>query len=282
VESNQRSFDTQAALQKLIAEASTIKDTGNAQAIDTLINDIKGRLLSGETTGDEVLDYAIVHKSSVDEEDFSGLRELKDRLVAHPGEPFIAVATAERAYVSNPRTKDYILEVDTWGAVAISDTLQLPKDRYEVVFDCPSPVKRKGRYAKKWRLMRPEEAKEVTVYEGARFETRYGAELNLVNNSNRRFDGERLNRLDIIVGTREVQRFFMEQSMGLRAAELDRMLEDPEENREPLGRMYVKATSQWEGLLRGLGLDMKDWRYGLNPELAALEKYKPRTWRWFY
>ena len=271
-----------AELRQLIAEAAALRDTGNAQAFDALMNDIKGRLLSGETTGDEVLDYAILHKSSVDEGDFSGLRDLKDRLVAHPGESFIAVATAERAYVSNPQTKDYILEVDTWGAVAINDTLQLPKDRYEVVFDCPSPVKRKDRYAKKWRLMRPEEAKAVTVYEGAYFDTRYRAELNLVNNSNRRFDGERLYRLDIIVGAKEVQRFFMEQSMGLGSAELDQMLEDPEENREPLGRMYVKAKSQWEGLLRGLGLDLRDGRYGLNPELAALEKYKPSTWRWFF
>jgi hypothetical protein len=74
----------------------------------------------------------------------------------------------------------------------------------------------------------------------------------------------------------------MEQSMGLGSAELDRMLEDPEKNREILGRMFVKAKSQWEGLLRGLGLDLKDGRYGLNPELAALEKYKPSTWRWFF
>ncbi|MCU0665465.1 MAG: hypothetical protein MUC50_24470 [Myxococcota bacterium] len=108
--------------------------------------------------------------------------------------------------------------------------------------------------------MQFEEAKKVTVYEGARFDTRYRAELNLVNNNNRRFDGERMCRLDIIVGTEEVQRFFMEQSMGLGYAELDRMLEDTEKNREPLGRMYVKARSQWEGLLRGLGLDMKEER----------------------
>jgi hypothetical protein len=268
-----------AELQELIAEASAARDTGNAQALDALIKGIKGRLLSGETTGDEVLDFAILHKSSVDEGDFSGLRELKDRLVAHPGEPFIAIETAERAYVGNPRTKDYILEVDTWSAVGVIDTLRLPKDRYEVVFDCPSPVKRKDRYAKRWRLMRPE---KVTVYEGACFDTRYGAELNLVNNRNRRFDGERLYRLEIIVGAKEVQRYFMEQSMGLGYAELDRMLEDPEKNREPLGRMYVKAKSQWEGLLRGLGLDMRDGRYGLNAELAALEKYKPSTWRWFF
>jgi len=271
-----------AELQELIAETSALKEAGNALALDALIEDIKGRLLSGETTGDEVLDYAILHKSSVDEGDFSRLRELKDRLVAHPGEPFIAIETAERAYVSKPRTEDYILEVDTWGAVAVIDTLRLPKDRYEVVFDCPSPVKRKDRYAKRWRLMRPEEAKKVTVYEGDYFDTRYGAELKLVNNSNRRFDGERVYRLDIIVGAKEVQRFFMEQSMGLGSAELDRMLEGPEENREPLGRMYVKAKSQWEGLLRGLGLDLKDRRYGLNPELAALEKYRPTTWRWFF
>ncbi len=271
-----------AELRELITEASAIRDTGNAVALDALIDDIKGRLLSGETTGDEVLDYAIVHKSSVDEGEFGGLRELKDRLVAHPGEPFIAVATAERAYVSNPRTKDYILEVDTWGAVAGIDTLRLPKDRYEVVFDCRSSVKRKDRYAKKWRLMRSEEAKVVTVYEGAWFDSSYGAELNLVNNSNRRFDAEKLYRLETLVGSKQVQRFFMEQSMGLGSAELDRMLEDPEEKREPLGRMYVKTKSQWEGLLRGLGLDLKDGRYGLNPELAALEKYKPKTWRWFF
>jgi hypothetical protein len=269
-------------VQELIAEAAALKATGNAQALDALINDIKGRLLSGETTGDEVLDYAIIHKSSVEEGEFSGLRELKDRLVAHPGEPFIAIETAEKAYVSNPQTEDYILEVAAWSAVAVIDTLRLPKDRYEVVFDCPSSVKRKDRYAKKWRRMGPEEAKKVTVYEGDCFDTRYGAELNLVNNSNRRFDGERLNRLDIIVGAKEVQRFFMEQSMGLGSAELDRMLEAPEENRESLGRMYVKAKSQWEGLLRGLGLDLKDERYGLNPELAALEKYKPSSWRWFF
>jgi hypothetical protein len=271
-----------ADLQNLIAEATALKDTGNAETFDALIKGIRSRLISGETTGDEVLDYAIVHKSSLDEGDFSGLRELKDRLVAHPGEPFITIETAERTYVSKPRTKDYILEVDTWSAVAVIDTLRLPKNRYEVVFDCRSPVKRKDRYAKRWRLMQPEEAKKVTVYEGACFDTRYGAELNLVNNSNRRFDGERLCRLDIIVGAKDVQRFFMEQSMGLGSAELDRMLMDPEKNREPLGRMYVKAKSQWEGLLRGLGLDMKDGMYGLNPELAALEQYKPSTWRWFF
>jgi len=274
--------DAMAELQELIAEAAALKDTGNAHTLDALIQDIKSRLLSGETTGDEVLDYAILHKSSVDEGDFSGLRDLKDRLVAHPGEPFIAIETTEKAYVSNPQTKDYILEVAAWSAVAVIDTLRLPKDRYEVVFDCPSPVKRKDRYAKKWRRMGPEEAKKVTVYEGARFDTRYGAELNLVNNRNRRFDGERLYRLDIIVGVMEVQRFFMEQSMGLGSAGLDRMLDDPEANGEPLGRMYVKSKSQWEGLLRGLGLDLKDGRYGLNPELAALEKYKPSIWRWFF
>jgi hypothetical protein len=89
-------------------------------------------------------------------------------------------------------------------------------------------------------------------------------------------------RLDIIVGAKEVQRFLMEQSVGLGSAELDRMLEGPEENRGPLARMYVKAKSQWEGLLNGLGLDLKDGRYGLNPELAALEKYKPSSWRWFF
>ena len=50
-------------LQELIAEAAALKATGNAQALDALINDIKGRLLSGETTGDAVLDYAILHKS---------------------------------------------------------------------------------------------------------------------------------------------------------------------------------------------------------------------------
>jgi hypothetical protein len=194
----------------------------------------------------------------------------------------MAIETSERAYVSNPRTEDYILEVDTWGAVAVIDTLRLPKDRYEVAFDCLSPAKRKDRYARKWRLMRPEEAKKATVYEGAYFDTRYGAELNLVNNGNRRFDGERMYGLDMIVGTKEVQRLFMEQSMGLGYAELDRMLEDPEKNGEPLGRMYVKAKAQWEGLLGGLGLDMKDGRYGLNPELAALEKYEPSTWRWFF
>ena len=66
-----------AELRELITEASATRDTGNAEALDALINDIKGRLLSGETTGDEVLDYAIVHKSSVDEGKFSGLRELK-------------------------------------------------------------------------------------------------------------------------------------------------------------------------------------------------------------
>jgi len=271
-----------AALQELIAEATATRDVGDAQALEALTIDIKGRLLSGETTGDEVLDYAILHKSSMDQGAFSGLRALKDRLVAHRGEPFIAVATAERAYVSDPRTEDYILEVDTWGAVAVTDTLQLPKDRYEVVFDCPSPVKRRDRYAEKWSLMRPDEAKEATVYEGDYFDTRYGAELSLVNNSNRRFDGERVYRLDLIVGAKEVQRFLMEQSMGLGAAEMDRMLEDPEENKEPLGRMYVKARSQWRGLLRGLRLDLKDARYGLNPELAALEKYRPSTWRWFF
>jgi hypothetical protein len=269
-------------LQELIAEAAALKDTRNAQTLDALIKDIKRRLISGETTGDEVLDYAIVHKSSLDEGEFSGLRELKDRLVAHPGEPFIAIETAERSHVSNPRTKDYILELSAWSAVAAIDTLRLPKDRYEVVFDCPSSVKRKDRYAKKWRRMGPEEAKKVTVYEGARFDTRYGAELNLVNNENRRFDGERLCHLEIIIGSKEVQRFFMEQSMGLGSAELDRMLEAPEENRESLGRMYVKAKSQWEGLLRGLELDLKDERYGLNPELAALEKYKPSSWRWLF
>jgi hypothetical protein len=269
-------------LQKLIAEAATLKDAGNAQTLDTLLEGIKSRLIAGETTGDDVLDFAILHKSSVDDGDFGGLRELKDRLVAHPGEPFIAIEKAESAHVSNPRAKDYILEVNTWSAVAVIDTLRLPKDRYEVVFDCPSPVKRKDRYAKRWRLIRPDEAKKVTVYEGAFFDTAYGAELNLVNNSNRRFDGEKVYRLEIIVGTKEVQRFFMEQSMGLGYAELDRMLEDPEKNREPLGRMYVKAKSQWEGLLRGLGRDMKDGRYSLIPELAALEKYKPSTWRWFY
>ena len=271
-----------AELQELIAEARASKHKGNAQTLDALMKGIRSRLISGETTGDDVLDFAILHKSSVDDGDFGGLRELKDRLVAHPGEPFIAIETAERAYVSNPRTKDYILEVDTWSAVAVIDTLRLPKDRYEVVFDCRSPAKRKDRYAKRWRLMRPEEAKKVTVYEGACFDTRYGAELSLVNNGNRRFDGERLCRLDIIVGTKDVQRFFMEQSMGLGSADLDGMLKDPEKNREPLGRMYVKAKSQWEGLLRGLGLDMKEGRYGLNPELAALERYKPSTWRWFF
>jgi hypothetical protein len=269
-------------LQERIAEAATLKDTGDYQTLEALIKGIKSRLIAGETTGDDVLDYAILHKGCVDLGDLSGLRELKERLVAHPGEPFIAIETAERAYVSNPQVKDYILEVDTWGAVAVIDTLRLPKDRYEVVFDCPSPVKRKDRYANQWRLMRPEEAKKATVYKGACFETTYGVELNFVNNSNRRFDGERVYRLDIIVGTKEVQCFFMKQSMGLGYAELDRMLEDPEENREPLGRMYVKPKSQWEGLLRGLGLDMKDGRYGLNPELAALEKYRPSKWRWFF
>ena len=70
--------------------------------------------------------------------------------------------------------------------------------------------------------------------------------------------------------------------MGFGSAELDRMLEDPEANREPLGRMYVKAKLQWEGLLRGLGLDLKNGRYCLEPELAALEKYKQSTWRWLF
>jgi len=51
-----------------------------------------------------------------------------------PGEPFIAIETAERAHVSDPRTKDYILEVDMWGAVAGIDTLRLPNDRDEVIF----------------------------------------------------------------------------------------------------------------------------------------------------
>ena len=73
---NQRSFDTQVALQKLIAEASALKDAGNAQALDALIEDIKGRLLSGETTGDEVLDYAILHKGSVNAGDFSAVSAL--------------------------------------------------------------------------------------------------------------------------------------------------------------------------------------------------------------
>jgi hypothetical protein len=177
-------------LQELIGEATGLKDGGNAQALDALIESIKNRLIAGETTGDEVLDYAILHKGRVDEGDFSGLRELKHRLAAHPREPFIAIETSEKAYVSNPETKDYILEVDTWSAVAVIDTLRLPKDRYEVVFDCPSPVKRKDRYAKRWRFMGPEEAKKATVYGGAFFDTRYGAELNLVNNRNRRFDGE--------------------------------------------------------------------------------------------
>jgi len=111
---------------------------------------------------------------------------------------------------------------------------------------------------------------------------RYGAELNLVNNRNRRFDGERVYSLDIIVGTKEVQRHFMEQSMGLGYTDMDMMLGDTENNREPLGRMYVKAKAQWEGLLRGLKLDMNDAKYSLHPELAALEKYKPSIWRWFF
>jgi hypothetical protein len=66
-----------AELHELIAEAAALKDTWNAQTFDALITNIKSRLLSGETTGDEVLDYAILHRNSVDEGDFSGLRELK-------------------------------------------------------------------------------------------------------------------------------------------------------------------------------------------------------------
>jgi len=151
-----------------------------------------------------------------------------------------------------------------------------------VVFDCPWPVKRKDRYARKWSFVRPEDAKGVTVYQGADFDMRYEAELNLVNNGNRRFDGERIYSLNIIVGTTEVQRYFMEQSMGIEYSEMDRMLRDQEKNREPLGRMFVKAKAQWEGLLKSLKLDIKDGRYSLNPELAALEKYKPSIWKWFF
>jgi hypothetical protein len=274
--------DAMAELRELIAEAKALKHTGDAKSLDVLIKYIKSRLISGETTGDEVLNYVILHKGSLDEGDCGGLIELKGRLLAHSEEPFIVINTTERAHVSDPSTEDYILEVDTWGAVAFGDTLRLPRDRYEVVFDCPWPVKRKDRYARKWRFMRPEEAKEVTVYQGADFDMRYGAELNLVNNRNRRFDGERIYRLDIIVGTMDVQRYFMEQSMGIEYAEMDRMLGDQEKNREPLGRMFVKAKAQWEGLLRSLRLDIKDGRYGLNPELVALEKYKPSIWRWFF
>ncbi|MBN1653294.1 MAG: hypothetical protein JXA30_05905 [Deltaproteobacteria bacterium] len=271
-----------AELRELIAKAKALKHTGDAKNLDALIKGIKTKLISGETTGDEVLNYVILHKGSLDEGKCGGLTELKSRLLAHVGEPFIMIDTAERAHVSNPSTEDYIIEVDTWGAVAFGDTLRLPRDRYEVVFDCPWPVKRKDRYARKWRFMRPEEAKGVTVYQGADFDMRYGAELNLVNNRNRRFDGERIYSLDIIVGTMDVQRYFMEQSMGIEYAEMDRMLGDQEKNKEPLGRMFVKAKAQWEGLLKSLRLDIKDGRYGLNPELVALEKYKPSIWRWFF
>jgi hypothetical protein len=74
----------------------------------------------------------------------------------------------------------------------------------------------------------------------------------------------------------------MEQSMGLGSAALEQMLENPEKNRKPLGKMYVKTKAQWEGLVSGVGLDREQQKNSLDAQLAALAKYRPSTWRWFY
>ena len=213
-------------------------------------------------------------------EDHPLLLGIRSEMIHHLGEPFVLIERKEICHTESGRTQDHVLEENARAAVCFTDTIQVSDNASTLIFSCLWPVSRTERYAHKWTF--DNNSKDGIVFRLKGFEDAYRNPLKIVNEQNRRSEGEDVFALDLLVGSRNVQRYLMQETLGLDILTVDHMIINHGKHPEEMSRLYRGTVKQWNGLLKALKLHdtyYNEERHGLIPEIKSISGYGKR-WYW--